>query len=193
MDPRASRVQDLNNLSGKILRVDPATGRGVSSNPFFDGNLDSNRSKVWQYGFRNPFRMSFQPNSSRLFIGDVGWTQWEEINSGAQEPILVGLGFEGGNGTSLRTGGYQNLAAAQAFYASGQAVVPPTYAVNHSTGMNAIVLGDFYTGSNYPAQYQNNLFFNDLGQGDRSQYAIQCNGTIQAIETFATGVVMLSK
>ena len=35
VDPRAVRVQDIDNLSGKILRIDPLTGEGLADNPFF--------------------------------------------------------------------------------------------------------------------------------------------------------------
>jgi hypothetical protein len=59
VDPRAIRVQDLNNLSGKILRIDPLTGLGLSDNPFYDASKpNSNISKVYDYGLRNPFRFT---------------------------------------------------------------------------------------------------------------------------------------
>jgi WD40 repeat protein len=45
-DPRTIRVQDPSNLSGKILRIDPMTGEGIGTNPFFDGDPNSNPSKV---------------------------------------------------------------------------------------------------------------------------------------------------
>src|SRR4029077_1011993 len=54
-DIGAFRAQDLNSLDGKVLRVDPATGSGLASNPYFDGDPSSHRSRVWSYGFRNPF------------------------------------------------------------------------------------------------------------------------------------------
>ncbi len=187
VDPRTARVQDIDNLSGKILRIDPLTGRGLSTNPFFNGDPDANRSKVYQYGLRNPFRLAVQPTTGQLFIGDVGWTQWEEVNSA---PVGANFGwpwYEGGNGTSLRTGGYQNLPAAQAFYASGQVVTPSIYAQSHSSGINAIVLGDVYAGNAYPAEYRNNLFFNDLGRGIVQNIRFNSNGTVQSVGVFATG------
>ena len=60
-DPRALRVQSLDSLSGKVLRIDPLTGQGLSDNPFFDGDPDSNRSKVYQLGLRNPWRLAARP------------------------------------------------------------------------------------------------------------------------------------
>lgn len=188
VDPRTARVQDVDNLSGKVLRIDPLTGRGLSGNPFWNGNPDQNRSKVWQYGMRNPFRIAHHPVTGALYVGDVGWTQWEELNAAAAGANFGWPWYEGGNGASLRTGGYQDLAAAQAFYASGQTVTPAVYALNHAaTGINAIIMGDVYTGSVFPAQYRDNVFFNDLGQGIVRNIRFNPNGTVASVGTFATG------
>ncbi len=188
VDPRTVRVQDIDNLSGKILRIDPITGKGLSSNPFFNGNADSNRSKVYQLGLRNPFRMAIHPTTGQPLSGDVGWTQWEEINLGVAGSNFGWPYYEGGNGTSLQTNGYKDLAAAKAFYASGAAVTPAFYALNHAaSGINAIVLGDFITGSAFPAQYRGDLFFNDLGQGIVRNISFNANGSIASVETFALG------
>lgn len=85
------RSQYLGNLNGKILRIDPETGDGLPSNPFYDPETPrSARSRIWELGFRNPYRIVIQPNSGshypaegrpgRLFIGDVGNGSWEELN-----------------------------------------------------------------------------------------------------------------
>jgi uncharacterized repeat protein (TIGR02543 family) len=85
------RAQLVDCLNGKILRLDPATGAGVPSNPFYDAaNPNAPRSKVWALGLRNPFRMSRKPgtgstnpsagNPGTLYIGDVGSCCWEEIH-----------------------------------------------------------------------------------------------------------------
>lgn len=162
VDPRTVRVQDLDNLSGKILRVDPLTGEGLADNPFFDGDRNSNRSKVYSYGLRNPFRFTINPNTNEPYIGDVGWTQWEEINT-ARGANFGWPYYEGGNGTSIPTGGYQELPEAQAFYDSGEAVTSSLYARNHSDGAIAIIVGDFYTGDTFPDLYDNALFYSDFG------------------------------
>ena len=84
------RSQMLNSHSGKLLRIDPATGNGVPSNPFYDPQQPrSAKSRVWAMGFRNPFRFSIRPNSGsvdpglgdigELFISDVGFNSFEEI------------------------------------------------------------------------------------------------------------------
>ena len=87
----AFRAQQIDALSGKVLRLDPATGDGVPSNPFFDpANPRAPRSRVWALGLRNPFRMVKRPdtgspdptrgNPGVFYLGDVGWDTWEEMN-----------------------------------------------------------------------------------------------------------------
>lgn len=84
------RSQLVDSLSGKVLRIDPATGNGLPSNPFYDpADPGSARSKVWTVGLRNPFRMSLRPGSGShisaegnpgvLYIGNVGWNNWESL------------------------------------------------------------------------------------------------------------------
>ena len=79
----AFRSQMIDNLAGKIIRIDPETGEGIPSNPFYDRTLpNAPKSKVWSLGFRNPFRFIVQPETGShnpmsgqpgtLFIGDVG-------------------------------------------------------------------------------------------------------------------------
>ncbi|MEO0768905.1 MAG: PQQ-dependent sugar dehydrogenase, partial [Cyanobacteria bacterium J06649_4] len=187
VDPRTTRVQDIDNLSGKVLRINPITGKGLSDNPFFNGDADANRSKVYQLGLRNPFRMSVDPDSGKVYIGDVGWTQWEEINAGGPGANFGWPYFEGGSGESLRTGGYDALPEAQAFYNTGQQTVPSLYALNHSAdGINAIVMGDVYTGDAYPDRYQGDVFFGDLGQGIIRTLSLDNSGNVTSVDTFDT-------
>ncbi len=82
-DVGAARAQGLNTLAGKILRIDPLTGQGLSTNPFWDGDPHSPASKIWAMGLRNAFRFSVKPGSEApgtLFISEVGWSTWEELN-----------------------------------------------------------------------------------------------------------------
>ena len=98
-DPHSLNVQSLDSLSGKILRIDPATGLGLSDNPFVTGGvaLDSDRAKVYQLGLRNPFSVAFAPDG-RLFIADTGWNSWEEIDSGGPGANFGWPFYEGGDG-----------------------------------------------------------------------------------------------
>ncbi|MGI9387257.1 MAG: PQQ-dependent sugar dehydrogenase, partial [Methyloligellaceae bacterium] len=118
MDPRTTSVQDLNSLSGKILRVDPITGLGLADNPFVQpgDNLALNQSKVFQLGLRNPFSMGFDQNG-QLILTSTGWGNWEEINSGPPGANFGWPYYEGGdNGALLPTTGYSGLPEAAVFY-----------------------------------------------------------------------------
>jgi len=66
-------------LNGSILRVDPATGAALPNNPNA-GSSDANARRIVAYGMRNPFRFTIRPGTNDLWIGDVGWNDWEEIN-----------------------------------------------------------------------------------------------------------------
>ena len=187
IDPRTVRVQDLNNLSGKVLRIDPITGKGLSDNLFYDGNPDSNISKVYQSGFRNPFRMTIHPETGQVYIGDVGWRLWEEVNTGEAGANFGWPFFEGGSGENIRTPQYEDLPEAEAFYNSGIEATPSIFALNHgSSGINAIIMGDIYTGSTYPAEFQGDLFFNDLGQGIVRNISFDASGNVSSVEVFST-------
>ena len=106
-DVGAYRSQLLSSLNGKVVRVDAATGDGVPSNPFFEpGAPRSARSRTWALGLRNPFRMCLRPGTGShfasagdpgvLYIGDVGWGTWEELNVADKPGMNFGWpAFEG--------------------------------------------------------------------------------------------------
>ena len=66
-------------LDGAILRVDPATGAGLPDNPLA-ASPDANARRIIAYGLRNPFRFDVRPGTNEVWVGDVGWNTWEEIN-----------------------------------------------------------------------------------------------------------------
>jgi glucose/arabinose dehydrogenase len=83
------RSQLIDCLDGKVLRLDPDTGDGVPSNPWYDPLKPRDpKSRVWCIGLRNPFRTKFEPGTGSsdpaagdpgtLLIGDVGWNWYEE-------------------------------------------------------------------------------------------------------------------
>ena len=72
-------------LLGKILRIDvntPSGGRnyGIPADNPFVGNTLGYREEIYAYGFRNPWRFSFDTLTGRLWVGDVGQSQREEID-----------------------------------------------------------------------------------------------------------------
>lgn len=186
VDPRTTRVLDVDNLSGKVLRINPINGRGLADNPFFNGDADANRSKVYQLGLRNPFRMTVDPENGNVYVGDVGWTSWEEINAGGPGANFGWPFYEGRSGTNARTGGYKDLPEATAFYNNNDAT-PALFALSHSaTGINAIVMGDIYRGEAFPERYHGDLFFGDLGQGIIRNVSFDSVGGVSSVETFTT-------
>ncbi|WP_457767674.1 NPCBM/NEW2 domain-containing protein [Cyanobium sp. ULC084] len=185
-DNRTVRVQDIANLSGKTLRLDPLTGQGVATNPFFNGDPDSNQSKVFYSGLRNPYRFSFDPVSGLPMIGDVGWNTWEEINTGAPGTNFGWPYFEGPD----QAGGYSSLASAQAFYNNGnvnpgspnsQPAGAPIHVFNHSAPDNfaAIMVGDFFN--------TNTFVYGDLLSGRLFAATLDANRQLSSITGFDTG------
>ena len=77
--------QDPSNVLGSILRIDPrgsnsANGRyGVPSDNPFVGQAGF-VPEIWAYGFRNPFRFSFDTRNGELWAGDVGQNDIEEVD-----------------------------------------------------------------------------------------------------------------
>src|ERR1043165_3684907 len=75
--------QDMSSLLSKILRIDvdrEENGKPYAippDNPFI--KTPNARPETWAYGFRNPWRMSFDRQTGDLWVGDVGWEQWEMI------------------------------------------------------------------------------------------------------------------
>lgn len=100
----ALRSQDLlttsdpQGLSGSIIRIDPVTGESLPDNPM-SSSEDPNTQRIIAYGLRNPFRMAFDPEIGDLWIGDVGWANWDELNRLALDDQVLNFGwpcFEGG-------------------------------------------------------------------------------------------------
>ena len=176
-DPRAIRVQDIGNLSGKVLRIDPDTGEGLADNPFWNGNQNSNESKVFALGVRNGFRSVFSP-TGQLLVADVGWNTWEEINIVTKGANLGWPYFEGGIGTPLQTGGYQDIQPAKDFYASGNLTQGPAYGYTHGGMSSAIMVGDFYLGNN--PVWKDTVFISDISRGTVDALTFDANGIYQA-------------
>jgi glucose/arabinose dehydrogenase len=74
-------AQDLGELLGKLVRIDPKPGGGYRvprSNPFV--GRPGARGEIFAYGLRNPYRFSFDRATGDLTIGDVGQDEVEEID-----------------------------------------------------------------------------------------------------------------
>ena len=80
---RSNTGQDISDLLSSILRIDvdhedkDRPYAIPADNPFI--KTPKARPEVWAYGFRNPWRMSFDRPTGDLWVGDVGWELWEMI------------------------------------------------------------------------------------------------------------------
>jgi glucose/arabinose dehydrogenase len=92
----STRAQDLSDLHGKILRIDPrptgtAAYRVPADNPF-TGRPDA-RPEIWAFGLRNPWRFDLDPVNGDLWIGDVGRGDREEIDHAPGPRAGAGANF----------------------------------------------------------------------------------------------------
>ncbi len=180
-DEHAFRAQDKGHLSGKILRIN-TDGTGVSDNPFYTGP-DDNASKVWAYGFRNPYRFNFDPESNMLLVADVGWGEKEEVD-------LVTAGKNYGwpcREASLTTSGYANFPGCPIT----TAIEGPIYEYDHvSIGnqkVGVITGGAFATSNTYPTDFRGSYVFADAAFGWLRN--ITFNGqSVDAVKDFADDV-----
>ncbi|GEM_PF-409650 len=138
-DP-GNRAQNINNLLGKILRINidipngPVPYSSPPTNPFFGATPGAD--EIYAVGVRNPWRFSFDRSTGQLYVGDVGQGAREEVS-------IVTLGgnygwrvFEG----SLCT----NLDAALCIPAN---YIFPITEYSHAGGRCSITGGYVYRGS----------------------------------------------
>ncbi len=139
-----AHAQNLDTYHGKILRINP-DGSVPPGNPFTGGTAQ--RQRVWAYGLRNPYTITFQPGTGRLFVNDVGQNAWEEINDATTGGL--NFGWPGAEGSS-----------------TNPAYTNPIYFYGHATQIGqgcAITGGTFFNpaATNYPASYIGKYFFID--------------------------------
>jgi PKD repeat protein len=179
----ALRSQDLRTtadpvtLDGAIIRVDPTTGAGLPDNPLA-ASTDANARRIIAYGMRNPFRFTPRPNTDELWVGDVGWNDWEEINKLTVGQGLKNFGWPCYEGAG-RQAGYDaaNLSICETLYGSPGAVTAPYHTYHHSarvvpnetcpTGSSSIAGLEFEFAAaqnSYPAEYDGALFFADYSR-----------------------------
>ena len=70
---------DPTGLGGALVRIDPATGVASAGNPLAS-SADANTKRIVATGFRNPYRLTFRPGTSELYLGNVGNHTWEAID-----------------------------------------------------------------------------------------------------------------
>jgi glucose/arabinose dehydrogenase len=138
-DPSRS-AQDKESLRGKILRIDVDGSTGAraystpATNPFF-GEAPG-RDEVYATGFRNPFRFSFDSADGRLYVGDVGHHEREEINIVTAGGNYGWRVFEGTLCTNLDSPQCGSLQT-----------VPPLIEYDHAGGRCSVTAGYVYRGA----------------------------------------------
>ncbi len=162
-DPQ-NNAQNITNLLGKILRIDvdnpqaPLNYGIPPTNPFADSTNTSIRKEIYAYGLRNPWRMSFDPNTGWLWAADVGQNQWEEID------IIT----NGGNyGWRCYEGNHPyNTSGCNGTY------IFPVWEYSHSEGIS-ITGGYVYRGQNVPELFGKYIYGD---YGSRKVWALTYDG-----------------
>lgn len=153
--------QKLDTLLGKLLRIDPTGGEPYAipaDNPFVD---DANaKDEIWAYGLRNPWRFSFDAGTGDLLIGDVGQSDWEEIDwAPADSKGGENYGWSSMEGTHPFRGGTEPANH-----------VPPVHEYDR-TGLGCSVTGGFvYRGDALP-DLRGSYVFSDY-----------CDGTLRTLQ-----------
>jgi len=178
------RAQNVENLSGKILRVDPDTGQGLPGNPLFgseasEGVAAENEARIVAAGFRNPFRFTFDPQTGELYTDNVGSSEIEELDRfPTPSTTLFNSGwpcFEGPErqfqfkvlGLEVCERLYENEPQSTSppffYYSHGQSVVPEDECpIEYGSALGGL---SFYDGEEFPSEYHGALFFTDAVRG----------------------------
>ncbi len=133
--------QDISDLLSAILRIDVDRTEGTNNyavpkdNPFV--STPGARGEVWAFGFRNPFRTAFGPDGM-LWVGDVGWEQWEMIFR-VKRGGNYGWAITEGPNTRVRTDVKPGPGP----------ILPAIVAIPHSEGAS-VTGGRFYRGKKFP-------------------------------------------
>lgn len=167
---------DPTGLDGAVLRLDPATGAAMPGNPL-SGSADLNARRIVAHGLRNPFRFTVRPGTNEIWVSDVGWNTWEEIDR-VVDPVagVTNFGWPCYEGVG-RMSSYDNanLDLCESLYAGGGETAP-YFTYNHAnkvvanelcpTGGSSVTGSAFYptSGGSYPAAYSGALFFADYSR-----------------------------
>lgn len=151
------------NLLGNILRIDINSGSpyGIpSDNPFVSKpGLD----EIYAYGFRNPFRFSFDMEGSKqLFVGDAGQNLWEEVSI-VEKGGNYGWNVKEGTHCFNAANPLQSLATCPTVDALGNRLIDPVIELKNwrnPTGGRAttVIGGEVYRGNSIPGFHGRYIF-----------------------------------
>lgn len=167
---RAGNAQNLGNLLGTILRIDPRSGAYYAipaDNPFVgrDGAAD----EIYAYGLRNPWRFSFDRETAELWIADVGQNTREEINR-----VTIREGRGANFGWNLMEGTLPFAGSEPADH------VPPVYEYATRGDQGCSVTGGYvYTGTAIP-QLRGAYLYADFCNGQVRGLVVDADGQVTA-------------
>lgn len=151
------------NFLGKILCIDIDAGSPYSvpvTNPFVNKpGLD----EIWAFGFRNPYRMSFDMGESKqLIVADAGQALWEEVNV-ARKGANYGWNVKEGAHCFNAADNKNELDSCPSIDDRGKRLIDPVMELknyqNPLGGMATAVIGGYvYRGSNIKKWFGKYIF-----------------------------------
>ncbi len=170
-DAYACGSQDTTSLRGVMLRLlvdNLPDGPGVADkallvppdNPWA-GASNPNQRLVYATGLRNPFRFHVDPLNGNLFVSDVGWNLFEEID--VIDGPLINFGWPYLEGTAPYVSSCPGIAA-------GGTLRSPIYEYDRSGFTASAIGGGVYRPSgcptcSFPVEYNGDYFFSDFYEG----------------------------
>ena len=181
VEPLAFLAQDPDTLGGKILHVD-REGRGVPGNPYWNGDPDANRSKVWAIGLRNPFRMtSVSDDADALVVGDVGWDTFEELHVVRRDSDSGWPCFEGPE----RTPEYEDTAFCRRYYRASSPA-EPWFSVRQPDGYSITAGVALGAARGWPEGFRDHYVFADWTNSEIYAVPLDLDSPAEAPRTIAS-------
>jgi len=176
-------AQNLSVLLGKMLRIDVDRGEpyGIPRDNPFRG-VSGARPEIWSYGWRNPWRFSFDPETEDMYIADVGQNKWEEVD-------FQSAGSKGGEdyGWNLFEGSYE-YKLPKGYDTSG--ISFPVAEYNRGEGCS-VTGGYVYRGKRSPG-LNGTYFFSDYCSGRLWGLRKKPDGSWEWAEFLKTGLSVSS-
>ena len=181
LDDLALRSQNLNRLQGKIVRI-TADGAAPPSNPYYDPSRPNDiRSKVYAYGFRNPFRFRAHPQTGTLYVGNVGWQTTESLVR-----VEPGANFGWPCFESVRP--VAEFASTEpCTRLKNDALLAAEFDYLHNGDTASITAGDF-AGEGFPPTMRGDFFFGDYAKKWIRRAVLDAAGAITRVENFGEGL-----
>ncbi|MCA9259898.1 MAG: PQQ-dependent sugar dehydrogenase, partial [Planctomycetales bacterium] len=187
--------QNLNSGGGKVIRVNtdgsvPNGSDGWPANPFIDPvdddpNLPGNQNYhdyIWAWGLRNPFRASWDIESGRFFMGEVGGNvqviSHEDLHVATLDSPGVNYGwpyFEGANEVQVLDP-FGEFAPPHGF--DPLDTTAPIFSIPHAGQGASITGGEVYRGTQFPAEWNGVYFYGDYTRDTLAYLRFDAEGSV---------------